>query len=457
MNVRRGWNPLPGLWCGRCACGVALVLSAAALGQGAAAPAPGQGAAPPAEAAARPGEPAVSPADAQLLAAAAEIAREDPARAAAHLRSQLTAESGAMVPFAAAGYSLQAGRDAEAVGDLEEAVRRAPSFARARLNLAKVLLRLERPGEAAGHLRHLLREQAPDPAEVWRLLAFALLAEGHAPAAEAAYCQALVWDPQDAELISGLLKSLLDQGRGRDAAPIARAQLQLHPEDPRWWSLLANSALDAGEPRQAIVFLDCSRRLGVATPDMLAALGDLYIDQGLYRAAAETYAAAAGAPPPPERLLRAAEALVHLQQADEAARLLEAASERSSELTPPQQVAADRLRARLALQGGRPDRARSILAGLLSRDPLDGEALLLMAETVQAQDPAAAREYYGRAASLKGWEVRALTGLARLETAQGRLAEALGCLQKALAFGHDARLREYYNQVLEAAQAQTQP
>ncbi len=396
-------------------------------------------------------EPPVSPGDAQLLAAAAGLAKTDPAKAAAQLRAQLTASSGPVVPFTAAGYSIQAGRDADAVGDLEEALRRDPSFRRARLNLAKVLMRLERQREAAEHLRALLRQPGQDPAEVWRLLAFALLADGHSAAAEAAYCQALVWAPEDAELISGLLKSLLDQGRGRDAEPIARAQLQLHPDEVRWWRLLVNAAIASGEPRQALVLLDCTRRLGIANADMLAALGDLYIDQGLYRAAADTYAAAGSTPLPPERLLRAADALVALQQADQAQRLLDALKARDPELTPAQRLAGRRLTARLALQAGQADAAMTVLRDLLAQDPLDGEALLLAADASRRQDPAAAREYYGRASTLKGCELRALTGLARLEVSQRRYDEALRHLQKALTFSSDPRLQSYRDQVLEAS------
>lgn len=421
--------------------------------------APAQEPAPPpapAPAAAGADEPALSPAEAQILGAVAELGKADPAKAAAQLRAQFAASASAAVPFTAAAYSIQAGRDADAVADLEEALRRAPSFSRARLNLAKVLMRCERHGEAAGHLRQLLRQPAQDPADLWRLLAFALLAEGHAAAAEAAYCQALVWNPDDKELISGLLKSLIDQGRAKDAAPLARAQLQLQPDDVRWWGLLANAAIDAGEPRQALIVLECTRRLGLATPDLLAALGDLYIDQGLYRAAADTYALAtppATPPPPPDRLLRATEALVTLQQAAEAQRLLDALAARDAELTPAQRLAARRLLARLAIQAGQTDNAVTTLQGILAADPLDGEALLLAAEALRDRDAGRAGEYYGRASTVRGCELRALTGLARIAVARQRYEEALAHLQKALSFSADPRLQAYRDQVLEASRA----
>lgn len=433
--------------------GLALALALAAA---APAPVPAAAAPVPAPPAPRREEPSVSAADAEVLAAAAELAKADPAKAAAQIRARLTPTSSAALPFTAAGYSIQAGHDAQAIADLEEALRRDPSYHRARLNLAKILIRLERQREAAEHLRELLRQPGQDPAELWRLLAFALLADGHAAAAEAAYCQALVWAPDDPELISGLLKSLLDQGRGRDAEPIARAQLQMHPDDVRWWRLLVNAAIDAGEPRQAIILLDCCRRLGLANADMLAALGDLYIDQGLYRAAADSYATAGHPPLPPDRLLRAADALVTLQQADEASRLLAALTARDAELTPAQRLTLRRLSARLAIQSGQAASALLTLKQILAEDPLDGEALLLAAETVRTSDVGAAREYYGRASTLKGCELRALTGLARLEVSQRRYEEALAHLQKALGYSSDPRLQHYRDQVLEASRAAAQ-
>jgi cytochrome c-type biogenesis protein CcmH/NrfG len=405
----------------------------------------------PAAGAATRHDPALSAAETQLLAQAADLAKTDPLKAAQTLRAQTTTESSAVLPFTAAAYSLQAGGEEAAVADLDDALRRQPDFPRARINLAKLLLRLQRYREAAAHLRPLLRAADQDPVELGRLLGFALLSDGYAVAAEAAYRQALVWSPEDPELTLGLLKSLSDQGRAADLEPLARAQLLRQPAEARWWRLLANAASARGDTRQALVLLDCARRLGLADAEMLAGLGDLYAAQGLSAAAAEVYTATPDLPAP--RLLRAADAMLAAARADQARRLLDTLAPRTAELPPPERLALHRLQARLALADGATDQAIADLKNVLAEDPLDGETLLLLGETLRETLPAAASEYYGRATTLKNCEVRALTGLARIEVAARRYDEALLRLQQALALNPDPRLQRYRDQVLEASQA----
>ncbi|MBN2452328.1 MAG: hypothetical protein JXR77_18220, partial [Lentisphaeria bacterium] len=79
-----------------------------------------------------PNEPTVSEAEAALLAKAAEMAAQAPGQAAAFLRASGMEDSTAALPFAAAAYGLRAGDGEAAVGDLREALRRLPSFHRAR-------------------------------------------------------------------------------------------------------------------------------------------------------------------------------------------------------------------------------------------------------------------------------------------------------------------------------------
>ncbi|NLF18031.1 MAG: tetratricopeptide repeat protein [Lentisphaerae bacterium] len=474
----RPWHPA-----GTALAAAALLLALAAAAQDN--PPASEPAAPPAVAQAPDGatqgaatatEPAVTPAEAQALAAAAERAKADPAGAAADLRAALNPASSAALPFTAAAYALQAGRNDEAIDDLEEALRRLPTFHRARLNLAKMLLRRNQHALAAGHLRELLRQPGQDPAELWRLLAFALLADGHPAAAEAACCQALVWNPDDAEILEVLARSLVDQGRPEDAGPLARQQLRRQPDDRRWWQVAIHAALAADDRREATVLLESCRRLGHADAALLATLADLYLDQGLDQAAAETYAAIDPAALDPERLLRATEALLARQQPDAARKLLNTLDATAAALTPAQTAVARRLAGHAALLSGDPE-ALPILDEALRLDPLDGKALALVAEAMGAMgrrqqstsqqvldgqslletaemkrghDPASAAEFLRRAATREGFELRALAALTQLAIDQHRYHEALQHLQKILTLTSEPAWRFFHDQVLEA-------
>jgi|GEM_PF-3414698 len=410
-------------------------------------------AAPAAEAAPARSEPAVTPAEAQVLAQAAEQAKTDPAAAGALVRAALTADASAALPFACAAYALQAGREAEAVPDLEEALRRMPSFQRARIILAKTLLRLQRPADAVTQLRALLPESAPGTLEALRLVAFALSSGGYPAAAEAAYRQALVWDPDDPELNGGLLQALIDQGRSAEVVTLARTQVRRQPGDTRWWRLLANACLDRESPGEALVTLECARLAGVADKDMLAVLGDLNLDRGFYADAASAYLAAAAADLPPERLLRVADALLAAGRNDEALRLLERLRAQAAALPAPAQAGLARLGARHALQTGNRELAVTQLRQALALDPLDGESLLLLADLTARESPETARDLLGRATAVPAARLRALTSLAHLEVSERHYAEALSCLQQAIALNPDPRLERYRDQVLEASRA----
>jgi predicted Zn-dependent protease len=398
-------------------------------------------------------EPVVTAAEAEALAQAAAAAKADPGAAAALLRAAVTPSASAALPFASAAYAIQAGREAEAVPDLEDALRRLPGFHRARAILARTLLRLQRPADAAHHLRCLLQDNAPDSAETWRLLAFALLSGGYASAAESAYRQALVWAPDDPEVNAGLLQSLLEQGRSADVIPLVRDQLRRQPTDPRWWRLLANAQLDRDDSDAALVTLECARFAGTADHDMLAVLGDLNLERGAYAEAATAYLAAAAAELPPARLLRAGDALLAAGRTADAARILERLATLTAALDLPARTLLARLRARHAAQEGNSDQAAALLREALALDPLDGEALLLLADLAAAGAPTSAQELLERATTIPSCRLRALTGLAHLAVSQRRYGAALGWLEQALALSPDPRLERYRDQVLEASRS----
>jgi tetratricopeptide (TPR) repeat protein len=396
-------------------------------------------------------EPSVTEQEAQLLAQAAVLAKTDAAAAAKTLRVAETDESSAALEFAEAVYLAKADDTANAKAALLRALAKHPRFHRARMNLAKLLMRDEEYAEAATQLRALLGSDTPDRAEAWRLLAYAAQEQQQFQAAEGAYRQAITFAPEDRALRMGLLSCLIEQQRFAEAVPLARQELGAEPVKRELWGLLANAELVADRREQALRLLECARRLGAADAHMLAVLGDLYLDQDLPQPALACYRQANALDNAPVgRLLSGLEALLLTRNTDEAAALASSLDARQSQFTPRQRLRYRSLCASLAASRGETDKAIAEYRRVLDQDPIHGETLLALGDLLLASDPKEARELFERAARLDTFQIRAWTSLARLAVEQGDLPSAVQFLQRALARKADPALERYLAQIRAA-------
>lgn len=117
-----------------------------------------------------------------------------------------------------------AGLYQEALGLLQEAVRRGPDGARLRLALSAVSLHLKLPAQAQAHAQRAV-ELAPDLAPAHKHLADALDASGEKAAAIASYRRAVDLDPADYRTHSDLIVALLASPDHDDRARFDEARL----------------------------------------------------------------------------------------------------------------------------------------------------------------------------------------------------------------------------------------
>src|SRR5262249_47678023 len=121
------------------------------------------------------------------------------------------------------------------------------------------------------------------------LLGYSLEKEGNVIAAEVAYMQALSGDPTNADWQEGLLRLCLQSHQLVRAEALPRPLIKTHPAEPRFWVTLANVLLTANRKLEALAVLELAAGTGVAGPDELILLGDLYAEQGLYPEALAVY------------------------------------------------------------------------------------------------------------------------------------------------------------------------
>lgn len=396
--------------------------------------------------------PTVSRPESLLLQRAVAAAETDPAAAADLLATETDADRSAAVDFAIGNFRFQANDFSAAETAYRDTVLKAPRFRNARANLGRLLLMLDRPREAQTVFVPLVRDGQAD-AETLRLVGHSLLMQDRSIAAEGAFRQALVLAPDNSETLRGLARSLLDQDRIPEVLSLTQELLSALPEDGELWVLRANACLARDQYDDAIVAIETAHALRQTTPELMATLGDLYLNQNQPGDAVRAYQEAfIGRTPDVNHLLRATDALLSLGATKEAAALLTQAQDAADRDTPETDRRLRHLVARLAILRGDPARAIELLTDLLRYHPLDGEAMIRLAGLQADQDAGPeAQLWLERAARIDGFEAQASVAHAEYLVRRGRYAEAVPLLETAQTYDPRSPVARYLEQVRRLA------
>jgi tetratricopeptide (TPR) repeat protein len=284
------------------------------------------------------------------------------------------------------------------------------------------------------------------------LLGLAYEAKQDHQAAEMAYRNALLLQPDNADWRLGVTRAVLKQQKFEDAVTQLEVLIARNPEKTAFWLLQAQAHLGLKQPLEAAENLEAVHRLGGSTADSLNTLGDIYVSENLMDLAVGAYIRGVDADESrsPGRPLRSAELLATRGALPQAMRLV--AHIRKTWET--QLAEADRrkllkLEARLSMVdgGGSPATAR-VLEEIVQLDPLDGEALLLLGQYYARNDePDRAIFYYERAASVEAFEANAKIRHAQVLVSLNRYQEALPLLRRAQELRPHPDIARYLEQV----------
>jgi tetratricopeptide (TPR) repeat protein len=306
-----------------------------------------------------------------------------------------------------------------------------------------------KPEKTTALCSELIENDIPN-ADIYRLLGHAHLMSEHYISAENAFRQCLLLRPEDNEAMLGLAKCLLQEERYKECHSLMEELLSENPENPELWSLRANTAIALDDQEQALVSIESARRLNAATADMLATLGDIYINRQQIREALTAYEKSfSGQPPSFNRIIRAARGLLSIGSSSEATKMLERANSLSeNSFTPSQTVKILKLRAAIANQDGDTNRAVKIYRQALKQAPLNGDILLALADIERGRgDIETSKMNAERAARLPGFEARAFVMLAQLEVERENYTAAADLLEKSLSFKDQKHIRQYLGRV----------
>jgi tetratricopeptide (TPR) repeat protein len=402
-------------------------------------------------------EPRATPAERETLEKIIPLMADDPQQAMQLLGAAIQAgQTGPTLEFTLGNLHFQRDELEEAARWYRSALDRFPNYVRAHKNLGLVQFRNGQMAEAAASLTRMI-ELGRGDALTYGLLGHAYSQLDQALSSETAYRLAILLDPRTLDWRMGLVRVLYKQQRHQEVAALCAELIERHPEQKEMWLLQAGAWIGLDQPMKAAQNYEALARLGQATPETLNALGDIYVNQGLMDLAASAYVRAVELSPDgnPSAALRAAEILAS-RDAREQARDLLGRLEAPGRAAPSE---ADRrrmlmLRARIAAAEGHGDDAAVVLEQIVTLDPLDGDALMLLGQhCTRAGQLEKALLYYERAAGLPVHEADASIGRAQILVGQEKYSEALPLLKRAQELRPRDEVARYIEQVERAARA----
>jgi tetratricopeptide (TPR) repeat protein len=402
-------------------------------------------------------EPRVTPDEVKILEKVRPLMADDLPKAEATLIKAMKPDCSAILDFTLGGIQFQQDRLDEALGNYQKAVGKFPSFRRAWRNVGLINARNGKFDDAIHAFTRMIELGGGDSYS-YGLLGFAYASKQDYQAAEAAYRNALLLQPENTEWRLGLTRCVYKQNKFEDAAALLDVLIERYPDKADFWLLQAQTYLGMKQPLKAAENLESLDLLGKANADSLNTLGDIYLSESLMDLAARSYQRAmdVDAKQPVARPLRAAEMLAGrgaLPQARQVATHIHQVWDAQMEEGDRRKLL--KLEARLSMaEGGGNAETASVLEEIVKLDPLDGEALMLLGQHYSKQnEPDRAIFYYERAESLDAFEANAKVRHAQVLVGLARYNDALPLLRRAQEVKPREDIARYLEQVERIAKA----
>jgi Flp pilus assembly protein TadD len=381
--------------------------------------------------------------------------RDDPQKAMATLQGLVKPGASAVFDFTLGNLYFQNEDLTNAIRHFEAALARFPDYRRAQKNLAFALVRDGKYDAAIKPLTRTIALGGAD-AKVFGLLGFVYANQGRSASAEAAYGQALVFEPDNLDFRLGLIKCAVATGNYDHALTLLEELLKQYPEREGLWTLQANIYIQKEQPAKAAISLEMLRRLGKATPQNLYLLGDLYMSEEARDLALGAYLEALNKDngQNPAKALRAAQILVSRSSWDEARQVFTRIRATGTKLSDEDQLKLLKLESKAAMASGAGAEAVQVLEKIIERNPLDGEALLLAGDYYarnEQKEKAGLR--YETASKLQGFEADAFVKYAQLMVQSQKYPQAAELLHKAQKIKPRDNVQRYLEKVENLARS----
>jgi len=381
------------------------------------------------------------------------LLRDDQKKAMSELQSLVKPGASAVFDFTLGNLYFQQEDLTNAVKHFQAAIAKFRDYRRAHKNLAFALVRDGKYSESLGPLVQTVALGGAD-GKVFGLLGFVYSSLGRHVSAEAAYRQALVFEPENLEFKLGLVKSSIGTANFDYALALIDELIKQYPERDSLWTLQANIYIQKEQPAKAAVSLEILRRTGKANAKALYQLGDLYMAQESRDLALDAYIAALEKDESQDtaRALRAAQILVNRGAWDEAGKLFAKIRQTNNSLAGADELKLLKLESKTAMSTGSGGKAIETLEKIVQRDPLDGEALLLAGDYYAKNGEKEKAELrYQTAGGIQGFEADAFVKHAQLLVQSQKYAQAAELLKKAQKVKPRDNVQRYLEKVEQLA------
>lgn len=372
--------------------------------------------------------------------------------------------SPAMV-FVLGNLYFQADRSEDARRAFLEAIRRFPRFRRAHTNLAYLYISKGQLEEALPMLQKAV-ELGENSSRAYGLLGYCHLNKKNPLAAENAYRQAYLLDPNSRDWKLGLAQALMAQDKFPEASSLIGSLIEENPNDKQLWLQQTNALLAMDRKEEAAVNLEILRIKDLADEANLNLLGNLYMDRNEPQLALGAYLAAMEKSPTLNlpNAIKSAKILSEYGFPEKADQLLSQIKQRlGATPTLPDRSSVMLTEVSVAQALGKTDQVELILNQLIELDPANGEVLLELArhKDLLSRDELddekreelvlEARTNYQLATRTEGVAYSAHLALGQMLVRERRYQEALQSLQAALTLRKSDSLEQYTSRVRRAA------
>jgi tetratricopeptide (TPR) repeat protein len=380
-------------------------------------------------------EPRVSPDEVKILDKIRPLMAERLSEADETLVQSMKPDCSAVLDFTLGSLRFQQDRMDDALASYRNAVQKFPSFKRAWRNIGLIEAKDGRYDEAIKAFTRMIVLGGGD-SYAYGLLGISYAAKQDFQAAEAAFRNALLLQPENTQWRLQLTRCVFKQGKFEDAAALLDVLIQQYPDEVNFWLYQAQSYLGMKQPLKAAENLEALALLGRASAETLYTLADVYFNESLPDLQARAALRAIDADPKQlgKNALRVARQLTSRGALAEARQV----TKHMHEVLDAQIVDAERrdllkLEARLAMaEGGGGDDAVKVLEEVVKLDPLDGEALMLLGQHyAKHNEPDRAIFWYERAEGIEASEGTAKLRHAQVLVSLSRYADALPLLRRA--------------------------
>jgi tetratricopeptide (TPR) repeat protein len=406
----------------------------------------------------------------QFIAAEQEVVRFVKETEAPTDPEKKPGEISATMVFVLGNLYFASDRTDEARRAFNEAIRRFPRFRRAHTNLGLLHISKNELAQALPVLQKAVELGETSP-RVYGMMGYCYLQDKNALAAENAYRQAYLLDPQNRDWKVGLTQALVQQERLEEATSMLDTMITENPEDRQLWLQQANALIGQEKKMEAAVNLEVLRLKGQASESELNLLGNIYMEQGEAQLALFAYLEAIEKAPKldVQRALKSARILNDYGYPEKAEAFVEKVAKMGG-LSAADLLELDLVRVKIARSSNDVAKLGTLLRDLFKRDPGNAEVLLELAkhhddlakneadEAKRGDDLGEAKVHYKLALEKPAVAYQANLGMGQLLVREKQYTEAMPYIERALSLktGDKASLEQYISRVRRAADRENQ-